>query len=136
LAKFFKLKGKTIVLIDWANVYGWFKNLGWEIDPQKLYRYLKSYTQIKDIRFYFGVEKDNKKSEQFQKDIQKIGYTLISKELKWVPVSLDRAHFKKFLEELSKITDGLAKSNAALLKNFKKQLRFPFTGANVILIAK
>jgi hypothetical protein len=23
----FKLKGKTIVLIDWANVYGWFKKL-------------------------------------------------------------------------------------------------------------
>jgi hypothetical protein len=21
----FKLKGKTIVLIDWENVYGWFK---------------------------------------------------------------------------------------------------------------
>jgi hypothetical protein len=30
----FKLKGKTIVLIDWANVYGWFKKLKWEIDQK------------------------------------------------------------------------------------------------------
>lgn len=125
MAKFFKLKGKTLVLIDWANVYGWFKNLGWEIDPKKLYRYLENYSQIVDIRFYFGVERDNKKSEQFQKDIEKIGYTLISKELKWVPVSLDRAHFKKFLEELSKITDGLAKSNASFAEKLKKATKIP-----------
>jgi hypothetical protein len=51
----FKLKGKTIVLIDWANVYGWFKKLKWEIDPKRLYDYLKSYPEIIDIRFYFGL---------------------------------------------------------------------------------
>jgi len=58
-----KLKGKTLVIIDWANVYGWFKKLKWEIDPKRLYQYLKSYSQIKEIRFYFGVEKGNRKSE-------------------------------------------------------------------------
>lgn len=34
--KILKLKGKTLVIIDWANVYGWFKNLGWEIFKVKL----------------------------------------------------------------------------------------------------
>jgi len=53
------------VIIDWANVYGWFKKLKWEIDPQKLYNYLKSYPEIVEIRFYFGIEKGNKKSEEF-----------------------------------------------------------------------
>ena len=47
--KVFKLKGKTLVIVDWANVYGWFKKLKWEISPQKLYNYLKSYPEIYDI---------------------------------------------------------------------------------------
>ena len=68
----FKLKGKTLVIIDWANFYGWFKKLKWEIDPERLYQYLKSYSQIKEIRFYFGVEKGNQNSEQFQRIIKKI----------------------------------------------------------------
>jgi len=98
--KLLKLKGKTFVVIDWANVYGWFKNLGWEIDLQKLYRYLKSYSEISSIRLYFGVEKGNEKSEQFQKEIRKIGYELISKEVKWVPVSLEKSHFKELAQNL------------------------------------
>jgi len=123
MGQIFKLKGKTLVIIDWANVYGWFEKLKWEIDPKRLYKYLKKYREIKDIRFYFGVEKGNKKSEKFQQDIKRIGYTLISKELKWVPVSLDRVHFKEFLSKLFKIADGLEASNsdmAKLLRNLPK----------------
>jgi len=39
--KVFKLRGKTLAIIDWANVYRWFKTLKWEIKPTKLYNYLK-----------------------------------------------------------------------------------------------
>lgn len=123
--KFFKLQGKTIVIIDWANVYGWFKRLGFEINPRKLFWYLKSYREIKDIRFYFGVEKGNKKSENFQRRIKNIGYNLISKEVKWVPVSLDRAHFKKFTEALSKITDDLKKSNTEIANQISNAIKTP-----------
>lgn len=35
------------------------KKLKWEVDPKKLYDYLKTYPEIYDIRFYFGVEKNN-----------------------------------------------------------------------------
>lgn len=123
--KFFKLKGKTLVIIDWANVYGWFEKLKWKIDPRKLYKYLKDYHEINDARFYFGVEKGNKKSEQFQKDIQRIGYSLIYKELKWVPVSLDRSHFKDFLNSLFKIADGLETSNSNIAKLLRKLPQIP-----------
>ncbi|TSC92688.1 MAG: Uncharacterized protein CEN89_525 [Candidatus Berkelbacteria bacterium Licking1014_7] len=123
--KILKLKGKTLVIIDWANVYGWFKKLGWEIDPKKLYKYLKGYSQITDIRFYFGVEKGNKKSEEFQSQIKRIGYALISKELKWVPVSLDRAHFKRFFKELNKITDGLQESNSKIAAQILSTIKTP-----------
>lgn len=114
-----------MVIIDWANVYGWFEKLGWEIEPKKFYKYLRSYSQITDIRFYFGIEKGNKKSEEFQRRIKKIGYTLISKELKWVPVSLDRIHFKNFLKELSKITDNLEKGNADFADQLRKAIKTP-----------
>ena len=125
MSEVFKLQGKTLVIIDWANVYGWFAKLKWEIDPRKLYRYLKSYRNIVDIRFYFGVEKGNKKSELFQKEIEKIGYSLISKQLKWVPVSLDRSHFKAFLQELNKISDGLEKSNSDIAKQLRLVTEIP-----------
>jgi uncharacterized LabA/DUF88 family protein len=96
----FKLKARTLVIIDWANVYGWFNKLKWEVDEKKLYKYLKTYKQIKDIRFYFGVESGNKKSEEFQKKIKKIGYTLITKEVKWVPVTIDKEYFRKPIKDL------------------------------------
>jgi len=94
----FKLKGKTLVIIDWANVYGWSKRLGWNIDIKKLFDYLKSYEEICDIRFYFGKEPSNPKSESFHRKIKKTGYTLISKEVKWIPVEIDTNYFKKSIK--------------------------------------
>lgn len=123
--KIFKLKGKTLVIIDWANVFGWVEKTKWEIDPKKLFKYLKNYPEVKDIRFYFGIETDNKKSIAFQKKIKQIGYTLISKQVKWVPVSLDKAHFKIFLNKLIEIADGLEKSDATIAKRLKKLPRIP-----------
>jgi len=96
----FKLKGKTIALIDWANVYGWFKRLKWEIDHQKLYDYLKTYPEIIDVRFYFGLEKGNEKSEKFHQEIKNIGYTLVSKEVKWVPAEVKIAPYFKFKNKI------------------------------------
>lgn len=117
----FKLKGKTLVIVDWANVYGWFEKLKWEIDEKKLFKYLKSYSQIKEIRFYFGVEKGNKKSEEFQKRIKKIGYVLVSKDVKRVPVTLDRTHFKEFLSKLFSLANILESSNSKIA-NLLRQL--------------
>ena len=121
-AEIFKLKGKTLVIIDWANVYGWFNNLKWEINPKKLYRFLEEYSKVTDIRFYFGVEKGNKQSESFQDEIKKIGFSLVSKELKWVPVSFDRSHFRAFLQKINNITDGLEKTNSEIAKQIKVAL--------------
>ena len=96
----FKLKGKTLVVIDWANVYGWFEHLKWEIHPQKLYNYLKSYSEIFDIRLYFGIDKENPKSLKLHKIFKKVGYNLQWKEIKWIPVDLKVMHYK---DEIGKI---------------------------------
>jgi uncharacterized LabA/DUF88 family protein len=92
--KIFKLRGKTLSIVDWANVYGWFEKLKWEIDPKKLYDYLKSYPQIFDIRLYFGIDKENPKSIELHHLFKNIGYNLQWKEVKWVPIDLKLVHYK------------------------------------------
>jgi uncharacterized LabA/DUF88 family protein len=106
--KIFKLRGKTLVIIDWANVYGWFEKLKWEIDPKKLYDYLKSYPEIYDIRFYFGLDESNQKSIDFHKHIKSIGYTLIFKKVKFVPVYLeDQKYLRKIINILHESLDEI-----------------------------
>lgn len=95
----FKLKGKTAVFIDWANVYGWTNRLNKTVDPQKLYRYLKTYKEIARLYFYYGLDK-HPKSKQFLKQVKQIGFTVITKEVKYIPVSIDTSHFKHIAREI------------------------------------
>ena len=84
--KRFILQGKTAVFIDWANVYGWSKSLKREIDPAKLLVYLKTYKEIVDIRLYFG-EDTHPKSIEFLQNAERLGYTVIRKPVKYIPVA-------------------------------------------------
>lgn len=114
-----KLKGKTAVFIDWANVYGWTKSLKREVNSQKLFKYLKSYQEIKDINFYFGVDK-HPKSQEFLNKVRKIGFNVVSKEVKYIPVSLDSSHFKNLARE---INNSLASIKNLETKDIEKILQ-------------
>ena len=81
-----KLKGKTAVFIDWANVYNWKKSLKREVNPKKLYQYLKSYQEIEEVRFYFGKDR-HRKSRTFIKDIRKVGFKIATKPVKYILVT-------------------------------------------------
>lgn len=81
-----KLRGQTAVYIDWANVYGWRKSLKREVNPQKLYNYLKNYKEIKQISFYYGEDK-HPKSKQFLGEAKKIGYHVTTKPVKYIQVA-------------------------------------------------
>lgn len=81
-----KLTGPTAVYIDWANVYGWEKSLPYPISPLKLYRYLKTYPEIYALNFYFGTD-THPKAKAFLNQIKKIGFTLITKPVKYVVVN-------------------------------------------------
>lgn len=56
---------KVLVCVDWANVHNWNKNVRLsrveikkqEIDPQKLFNYLKSFNGIKTVRLFYGYDK-------------------------------------------------------------------------------
>lgn len=94
-----KLKGKAAVFIDWANVYGWKKSLKKEVEPEKLFSYFKKYPDVKEINFYYGEDK-HPKSKEFLNKMKKIGFRIISKEVKYIPVNLDASHFHDIAKEV------------------------------------
>lgn len=79
------INSKTAVYIDYGNVYGWRSHLKKTVDPKTLYKYLKRYSQIKTLNFFYGTD-INKKSIDFLSQIKKIGYNLISKPVKYITV--------------------------------------------------
>ena len=102
----FKLKGKTLVCIDWANVYGWQENLDWKISTDKLIEYLLSYKEIFKINFYFGTD-ITKESQDFisllqKKEEKEERFSIITKEVKYVPVDLDRSYLKSRINNIKK----------------------------------
>ena len=115
----FEVRGRTLVMIDWANVHGWFSRpksrsyLGWEISPQRLFEYLNTYAEIGDKRLYHGIEIGNKRSEDFGVEVTKIGYTFLTKEVKWAPVYLNEEnHFKVVVKKLFDVLDGIKVTNS------------------------
>jgi len=80
---FLKLKGKSAVYIDWANVHGWAKTLKKEVEVRQLYKYLKLYKEIQEVGFYYGTDK-HPKSADFLKTVKKIGYRLVTKPVKYI----------------------------------------------------
>jgi len=78
-----KLKGKTAVFIDWANVYGWKKSLKKDVDPTKLYKYLKTYKETETIYFCFGTDKHPKSKKQISQ-AKRLGYKIITKPVKYI----------------------------------------------------
>lgn len=80
------LKGKSVAFIDWANVHGWTKSLKREVDPDKLFRYLQSYSEIEDVRLYFGTD-DHPKSKEFLENVERVGYKVITKPVKYILIT-------------------------------------------------
>ncbi|MEI6529365.1 MAG: NYN domain-containing protein [Candidatus Falkowbacteria bacterium] len=107
-----KINKSTVAFIDWANVYGWKKTLGWEVDIDKLFAFLNGYSKIISKNFYFGIEKGQTQSENFMIKVQTIGFTAVSKEVKWTPVSLESSHFKKIVKDLFDVLDDIKNNNS------------------------
>ncbi|MBI2465582.1 NYN domain-containing protein [Candidatus Shapirobacteria bacterium] len=80
-----KLTSKTVVYIDYGNVYGWKSHLKKPVDPKVLYKYLKKYSKIDSLNFFYGTDV-NQKSIDFLNQVKKIGYNLITKPVKYITV--------------------------------------------------
>ena len=110
--KVLRLKGKTLVAVDWANVYGWHTSLGWEVDTEKLFKYMNSYPEVFEQRFYHGVEKGKPWSCKIKDDAEKAGFKIVTKDVKWVPVLLEKSHFKEVVKELFDVLDSIQNTNS------------------------
>ncbi len=94
----FHLQGKTLVLIDWANVFNWMRGSAGEIDPQQLYDYLRTYSNVDRICLFAG-EDDHPKSVEFLEECRKIGFEVISKKVKYVSTLVEKSPFWDALKE-------------------------------------
>jgi len=120
------LKGKTTVFIDWANVHGWANSLKREVNAEKLFHYLRSYPEILDIRLYFG-EDNHPKSKAFLKQVEKIGYTVIFKPVKYIPVAEIESQ-KIYRRKCDFDMEVCIDAHAILAKNSDIQAFIFFTG--------
>lgn len=78
-----KKYGKTIALIDAANIIYANKYLKWSIDHKKLIKYLRERYNVKKVIYYAGLEDKDNKKETFYKKIKDFGY-----EIKIKPVAI------------------------------------------------
>lgn len=106
----FHLQGPTIVLIDWANVFNWFRGGKFELDPQRLFDDLKKYPNVEKIFIFVG-EDEHEKSKEFLQRVQKIGFEVVTKKVKYMRLSIEKSPFwseiKKYVPEkvLKKLSD-------------------------------
>ena len=86
----FKLKGDTLVYIDWANVYGWQKKLKWRIDTRKLVEYFKTYSEVRKINLYFGTDitQGSKDFISLMRRWEDRVFQVVTKSVKYVPVEV------------------------------------------------
>jgi uncharacterized LabA/DUF88 family protein len=82
------LTDQTVVYIDFGNVRGWTKRLGWQIDLKKLKELFDSFG-VAETRFYFGTFPGDVGSQKFMTFVHRIGYTVRTKTVKIMQLSID-----------------------------------------------
>lgn len=112
------LKGKTAVFIDYANMKSWLAQMGYFIDLEVLYKYLKSFSQVEKIYFYYGTDFKNPKSSNFIQKVRQFGYDVSTKPVKYIHVSLVDLLDKPGNKDLIKTLDK--KTRIQLISNIRK----------------
>lgn len=80
---------KTNIYVDWANVVGWQPKLWRHIDPRRLYQFLRSFSAIDKIRWYFGTLVWDNDSEKNIAKVRSYGYLVTTKPVKIMHHSVD-----------------------------------------------
>ncbi len=83
------LDKSTKVYIDFANVYRWQEKLGWHIDLERLKQLFDSFETIKEVKFYNGTLVGDSGSERIIEKAQRYGYSVITKPVKIMRVSIN-----------------------------------------------
>lgn len=75
-------KKKIAIFIDAANIFYSTQTLGWKLDYQKFLDYWKRKGSLTGAYFYTAVISTRTKQLKFYRALEKIGYEVITKELK------------------------------------------------------
>jgi len=75
-------KERISIFIDAANIFYSQKSLGWRVDYKKFLSYWHSQGRITGVYFYTAVISTKKEQLKFFKALEKIGYTVITREVK------------------------------------------------------
>lgn len=132
---FFQLKGDTLVLIDWANIFNSQQKNGWKVDTGKLHTFLTKHALIKDVVFFHG-EDSHPRSKEFLEAQRMIGYRVISKLVKTIPVRIDTSVFRSKIDQLEKDLRLLREKNStisSLLYSLDERLRQYMKKQQVVL---
>ncbi|MCK5416603.1 NYN domain-containing protein [Candidatus Parcubacteria bacterium] len=78
------LKGKVSVFIDASNIYHSYKRLKWKIDLAKYVDYLRKESDLCEIYYYTGRDFDSNKQTKFINFLEKTGYKVRSKKIKFI----------------------------------------------------
>ena len=89
-----KLKGKTAVFIDAANIELSAKDLGFKVDYKKLLRWLSQEAKLAFIGFY-TVRFNTKEHDGFLTVLKKSGYKLVTKPIKLIKNRKNGGHVRK-----------------------------------------
>jgi uncharacterized LabA/DUF88 family protein len=98
------LDGSTDVYIDYANVRAKCEKKGWLLDFGKLQSLFKRLGNINCCTIYFGKIAGNRGSEGFHAMMQKLGFKVVAKPVKFMRLSID--------------VSGIPKNSPAVIKNF------------------
>lgn len=78
------IKGKTSVFIDASNVYYSQRRLKWRLDFVKLLDYFESQGNLWKIYYYTGRDKQSEKQNKFINFLEKTGFIVRSKKIKFI----------------------------------------------------
>ncbi len=82
------------VYLDLTNMFHWQDVLGWKFRVEDVVEQLFTFTNIKEIKVYYGLnEKDKKNSESFHDRIKKTGAILKTKSMKFIIKDVDESLF-------------------------------------------
>ena len=90
-----RTKKRIALFIDAANIFYSQKTLGWKIDYEKFLVYWQKKGRISGVYFYTAVISTNKRQLGFFQALKKIGYTIITREVKIIHDKKNKKRVKK-----------------------------------------
>lgn len=88
-------KKGVAIFIDAANIFYSQKTLGWRVDYEKFLAYWSKKGKIAGAYFYTAVISTNQKQLKFFKALEKIGYTVITREVKVIKDNKNKKTIQK-----------------------------------------